>query len=361
MIDTHCSIPSTINIVARPSMKGQKHKVDKRRKPVLSLGRRMGRKGDPRMHRAVSAKLADPSMTLFHALQAGGFNYMDDIDAKAVDEENVTLAQRKNQLSRRLRMTKNPESDGSTKQGSDDDCDKSCQTFSDLVLAQEASFHSLLRQDTGVASIGSMNSPYIFPDRSHVDTQHGVHHAQQDYGAFPDQLVNNNYGGNTSYTQHESMDSSPGTLQHDTDMGRPLTLPSYENAVTTLMFNDDFVAKEHSPQPPTNILDHTYGEPAHPLSRRASEVSLSASSSNLRTLQCMGSGHVSASGNNNPPLCSEFGLRSLHRTAQSIGLNLDQFALVLSSTENLSTLLGIQNNNNDNNNNEIDQPPGQPT
>ena len=41
------------------------------------------------------------------------------------------------------------------------------------------------------------------------------------------------------------------------------------------------------------------------------------------------------------PLCSEFGLRSLHRTAQSVGLTLDQLALVLSSTENLAAKLGM--------------------
>ena len=47
------------------------------------------------------------------------------------------------------------------------------------------------------------------------------------------------------------------------------------------------------------------------------------------------------------PVCSEFGLRSLNRTAQSVGLSLDELALVLSSTENLAEKLGISNDNND--------------
>ena len=71
-----------------------------------AAGSRAGRKGDPRMHRAVAARLADPNMSLFDALQAGGFQYSHDDDAHAIDSENVTLGQRKNQLSRRLRLAR---------------------------------------------------------------------------------------------------------------------------------------------------------------------------------------------------------------------------------------------------------------
>jgi len=65
-----------------------------------------GRRGDPRMHRAVAARLADPNMPLYDALKLGGFEYPADDDASCVDSEKVTLGQRKNQLSRRLRLTK---------------------------------------------------------------------------------------------------------------------------------------------------------------------------------------------------------------------------------------------------------------
>ena len=63
-----------------------------------------GRKGDPRMHRAVGARLANPKISLFDALVIGGFEYDNDDDANAVDPEQITLAQRKNQLSRRIRL-----------------------------------------------------------------------------------------------------------------------------------------------------------------------------------------------------------------------------------------------------------------
>jgi len=65
-----------------------------------------GRKGDPRMHKAVQARLERPEISLFQALQVGGFDYPTDEDAGYADSENVTLGQRKNQLSRRLRLAK---------------------------------------------------------------------------------------------------------------------------------------------------------------------------------------------------------------------------------------------------------------
>ena len=71
-----------------------------------SHGNKTGRKGDPRMHRAVAARLADPSLSLFEALRAGGFDYTIDEDAQALDTDKVTLGQRKNQLSRRIRLAK---------------------------------------------------------------------------------------------------------------------------------------------------------------------------------------------------------------------------------------------------------------
>ncbi|GKY98645.1 hypothetical protein MPSEU_000821100 [Mayamaea pseudoterrestris] len=69
-------------------------------------GPKTGRKGDARMHRAVAARLADGAISLFEALQIGGFGYSVDDDANALDQEGVTLGQRKNQLSRRLRQAR---------------------------------------------------------------------------------------------------------------------------------------------------------------------------------------------------------------------------------------------------------------
>jgi hypothetical protein len=70
-----------------------------------------GRKSDPRMDRAVEAKLADPSISLVDALRAGGFDIPSTSDGSTpqyvvVDGDNVKITQRKNQLLRRLRSVK---------------------------------------------------------------------------------------------------------------------------------------------------------------------------------------------------------------------------------------------------------------
>jgi hypothetical protein len=72
---------------------------------------KLGRKGDPRMHRAVAARLADPDMSLLDALIKGGFDFPAEggQDSTLVDADGVTLGQRKNQLSRRLRLARQNE------------------------------------------------------------------------------------------------------------------------------------------------------------------------------------------------------------------------------------------------------------
>jgi hypothetical protein len=70
---------------------------------------RPGCKGDPRMNRAVAERLRDPDLPLFHALRIGGFNFPANEDASTLDNDRVTLGQRKNQLSRRLRAIRKQE------------------------------------------------------------------------------------------------------------------------------------------------------------------------------------------------------------------------------------------------------------
>ena len=67
----------------------------------------VGRKGDPRMHASVAAKISNPTLKLYEALIQGGFEYDADKDADK-DEDGVTLVQRKNQLRRRLRKLNIP-------------------------------------------------------------------------------------------------------------------------------------------------------------------------------------------------------------------------------------------------------------
>mmetsp|Transcript_9198 Transcript_9198/g.13446 ORF Transcript_9198/g.13446 Transcript_9198/m.13446 type:complete len:216 (+) Transcript_9198:120-767(+) len=68
-----------------------------------------GRKGDPRMNRAVCLRLANPRMSLVDALVAGGFTFPTKIKQRQnksepliLDSDGVSLNQRRNQLSKRL-------------------------------------------------------------------------------------------------------------------------------------------------------------------------------------------------------------------------------------------------------------------
>lgn len=86
----------------------KKDKIAAKGKPATA---KSGRKSDPRMDRAVEAKLADPSMSLLDALRAGGFDIPSSSGASTpqyvvVDGDNVKITQRKNQLLRRLRTAK---------------------------------------------------------------------------------------------------------------------------------------------------------------------------------------------------------------------------------------------------------------
>ena len=68
-----------------------------------------GRRGDPRMNTAVAKKIENPNLTLFQALTEGGFEFPCEEhnstgNGPIYDSNKVLLSQRKNQLSRRLRL-----------------------------------------------------------------------------------------------------------------------------------------------------------------------------------------------------------------------------------------------------------------
>eukprot|EP00571_Detonula_confervacea_P006130 CAMPEP_0172314744 /NCGR_PEP_ID=MMETSP1058-20130122/23296_1 /TAXON_ID=83371 /ORGANISM="Detonula confervacea, Strain CCMP 353" /LENGTH=498 /DNA_ID=CAMNT_0013028685 /DNA_START=66 /DNA_END=1562 /DNA_ORIENTATION=+ len=86
--------------------------------------RRPGRKGDARMHRAVTVKIENADKSLVEALQDGGFNF-DGLNEKGrphhevFDQDGVSLMQRKNQLLRRIRVEKKKKKEESEAKGDD--------------------------------------------------------------------------------------------------------------------------------------------------------------------------------------------------------------------------------------------------
>ena len=74
------------------------------------IAEKSGRAGDERMSRAIKAKIQSPGMSSYNALTAGGFVFptvkRGVRSADIYDSDNVSLQQRKNQLSRRLRQVR---------------------------------------------------------------------------------------------------------------------------------------------------------------------------------------------------------------------------------------------------------------
>ena len=70
--------------------------------------KKVGRRADPRMNRAVRIKLRNPEITPFAALVQGGYDYPTPVKGSSAheifDTDNVSLHQRKNQLCRRVRQ-----------------------------------------------------------------------------------------------------------------------------------------------------------------------------------------------------------------------------------------------------------------
>ena len=87
--------------------------ASKPRAAVDSTQKKPGRAGDPRMRKAVEAKLINPELPLISALIVGGFVFPDlakveqaKLKSTVLDVEGISLYQRRNQLLRRLRLAK---------------------------------------------------------------------------------------------------------------------------------------------------------------------------------------------------------------------------------------------------------------
>jgi len=109
-----------------------------------SMKRKLGRRGDPRMHRAVAARLKNPQMSLLDALLEGGFEFPNISDEKdksggfngqIADKDNVQLCQRKNQLSRRLRLARQ----GNQNQGNESKLQSEKQDDDDVLSIEDNS------------------------------------------------------------------------------------------------------------------------------------------------------------------------------------------------------------------------------
>ena len=107
------AVSSSLHAAGKKSKEAKKQASRKAAKSqrldqIRGLPRRKYREPDPRMQRAVDAKIDDPTLPLYDALVVGGFVFRDDPSVKngMIDMDGTTLSQRKNNLCRRVRLEK---------------------------------------------------------------------------------------------------------------------------------------------------------------------------------------------------------------------------------------------------------------
>eukprot|EP00536_Pseudo-nitzschia_multiseries_P006047 jgi/Psemu1/324181/estExt_fgenesh1_pg.C_1240026 len=63
------------------------------------MSSKLGRKGDPRMHRAVAARMENPNLSLYDALRLGGFDYSENDDKSVLDSKQGWMLNNKMSMS----------------------------------------------------------------------------------------------------------------------------------------------------------------------------------------------------------------------------------------------------------------------
>jgi hypothetical protein len=268
---------------------------------------RTGRKGDPRMHRAVAARLNDPNLSLFDALTAGGFTYPTDEDANYMDSEQVTLGQRKNQLSRRLRLAR--------------------------------------KQTT-------RHSPH------HENDENSSSHSSTSHGGKRSRPSDENGHHGVSVRKRNVDPNDPASLQNDQQQ-----IMLEELSVATAEAEEDrprLMAKFHPQYHP--ILVPRIGNHHHPMCSSASNTNNPSTSSRHNpsaTNTHLGNSdmpfatsnnrstyeiHYPPERNNDPTAPSGVAIASLNSTALSLGITLEQLAMTLNSTSTLAKIINGDNN-----------------
>jgi len=136
------------DVIDNPSpIKSESSDIDSQdNDPQAASGSNLGRRGDPRMHKAVAARVANPAMSLLEALAEGGFEFPDNIegsgrsDRDIYDADGVQLCQRKNQLSRRLRLLR--KRDNASTSGANQNMDSANNPYGRMVHPNFAMQHA---------------------------------------------------------------------------------------------------------------------------------------------------------------------------------------------------------------------------
>jgi hypothetical protein len=287
--------------------------------------------GDPRMHKAVAARLATPSLSLYEALVLGGFSYAENDDKSVLDSKKVTLGQRKNQLSRRLRLARKQ-----------DVGEQKTSPSADRVLFDENSSH---RNGTnGIANLKTEEGEQTNLNGKPNDPLSTIGHHRTKMDLI-NELGTSSFNNHSSGRNGEAMEAQQQKRQRFT---KCLNSTTFERTCTMAP------VMNHKLPPNTNQY-LTQGWPLGNLPQMGGDGSSNALMAPGSLLGSTQGVNYSSSQYYSPQMTSimpdqnvqryqhgksAVALSSLGATAQSVGLSLDQLALTLSSnTTSLSKLI----------------------
>jgi hypothetical protein len=273
---------------------------------------KLGRKGDARMHKAVAARLANPDLSLFDALRIGGFDYPSNDDASIMDAEKVTLGQRKNQLSRRLRLARKNGADAKT------DHKSNLTTFDGThSLAREQEQKALKTSNIGALALQMKRDGPVLNGLSDDDDDDHI----------------------------DEQAKRPRIAKYHPEYA-PLFVPPSTSVRNP--FSNTSIAKKH-----TQNSAHGYSAASYAPNQQSGDSlnisnfnpPLGAGTPNFQQQPLLSQplGNVFNNNQNSQPRASAVAISSLTASAQAIGLTLEQLAMSLSSNPaNLSKIvLGV--------------------
>uniref|UniRef100_A0A7R9Z9J4 Uncharacterized protein n=1 Tax=Pseudictyota dubia TaxID=2749911 RepID=A0A7R9Z9J4_9STRA len=178
-----------------------------------------GKRGDPRMHRAVALRMGNPQMTLLDALVQGGFVFPGvgqpgASDRNIRDSDGVLLYQRKNQLNRRLRQERRKQEERPSKE--------------DVKHDEEEAVPST----AAIASVKMQAKERTYEEKHSTDRHNNNYHEQlADINKFPGEFCpparvlsslkkrshsdNRSNGGGVKRSFHESFLSLPDDIEDE--------------------------------------------------------------------------------------------------------------------------------------------------
>lgn len=287
------------------------------------------------MHRAVAARMQNPELSLFEALKMGGFDYPADEDASIMDTEKVTLGQRKNQLSRRLRLARKQQEESgddeskSSKHGHAKFSHAHNQQANNAAMSSEAQrqLEKLMQRSKMTGGVKrNVAAAELGPDAEMLPTN------EDEAGMLDDQNARRIAKFHPQY--------QPLFIPRAASAARNSFGPNAQSQL-----QQQLVSRTPQLSPlasPLGLGGHQGGSsglPSNPLgpSNQAASASLFPSSGLL--------GQQAAPQRRQGNHPSGVAIASLSATAQSIGLSLEQLAVALSSSSNLVKVLSNNSGN----------------